>query len=120
VWWDVEIEGGEAVSDVVREFLDDPEKGCKHDEMKDRGDFWVCDVCREEALAALDAERQEHAKEVANLKARGDSYSNLYLEACNYLADLRQRIAELEAHPYREYQLQIARLLHTEEKEEKP
>ena len=71
-------------------------------------------------LSALDAERQEHAKEVANLKARGDSYSNLYLEACNYLADLRQRIAELEAHPYREYQLQIARLLHTEEKEEKP
>lgn len=55
------------MNDVVRDYLDDPERSCTHDERMDREELWACDVCREAAIAAIDAERAEHKRQVDKL-----------------------------------------------------
>jgi hypothetical protein len=110
--------------DMVRDWIKDQENECCE----------YFEKSKNEALSALDAERAEHAqvkKQLLDLNSRIQDELNAAKFSLNdvqslvgiqqeEVANLKQRIAELEAHPYREYQLQLARLLHTEEKEEKP
>jgi len=70
--------------DMVRDWIKDQEEECC--EYFEKG--------KNEALSALDSERNEHAREVEDIKFR---CTWLHSDLEQQVADLRKRIAELEA-----------------------